>query len=81
MMLNIMFNIMFGSDDVQHHVEYHVCFIMLNIMFGPKLSASVIGCAGSYEFQLTNHRQRTALVADTVHTAREETYSLFDIWR
>ena len=34
----------------------------------PKLYASVIGWSASHEFQLTNHRQRTALVADTVHT-------------
>ena len=46
-----------------------MCVLMYTDCLRPKLSASVIGWGGSYEFQLTNHRQRTALVADTVHTA------------
>ena len=50
-------------------VVWAMCVLMYTDCLRPKLSASVIGWAGSYEFQLTNHRQQTALVADTVHTA------------
>ena len=50
-------------------VVWAMCVLMYTDCLRPKLSASVIGWAGSYEYQLTNHGQRTALVADTVHTA------------
>ena len=50
-------------------VAWVMCVVMYTDCLRPKLSASVIGWAGSYELQLTNHRQRTALVAETVHMA------------